>query len=218
MFYRIIGAGLLVLLAACSNTINLTNAVVGSGVTKSETRPVSGFTSVEVSGSGEMTIEQGDSESLTIETDDNILPLITSDVNGGKLTIGTKPNTGISPKTLKYRLTVKDLNGITMSGSATITASKLNTDKLTVVASGSGVLTLSGAAADQDVQLSGSSSYQAGDLESKTVRLNISGSGKSVVKVSDKLDVKVSGSGNVEYIGSPQVTKDISGSGIITQR
>jgi hypothetical protein len=217
MFRRLIGVGLVALLAACSG-VSLGNVVVGSGATKSETRPVSGFSTIQVSGSGEMTIEQGDSESLTIETDDNILPLITSEVSGGTLTIGVKTNTSISPKTLKYRLTVKNLNGINMSGSTTITATNVSTDKLTVLASGSGVLTLSGAATDQDVQLSGSSSYQAGDLDSKTVKLTVSGSGKSVVKVSDRLDVKVSGSGNVEYIGSPQVTKDISGSGNLTQR
>ena len=57
------------------------NAVVGSGKVVSETREVSGFTSVSVSGSGQAQITVGDSDSLVIEAEDNILPLIETSVH-----------------------------------------------------------------------------------------------------------------------------------------
>jgi hypothetical protein len=70
--YRAAVLAALLLLTGCS-------VVNGSGQTKSETRTVSGFTGIELSGTGEVTIEQGDAESLTVEADDNVLPALTSE-------------------------------------------------------------------------------------------------------------------------------------------
>jgi hypothetical protein len=63
------------LVTACSVTR-------GSGQLTTESRPVSGFTKVELSGTGELTIEQTGTESLTISAEDNILPRLTSEVSG----------------------------------------------------------------------------------------------------------------------------------------
>jgi hypothetical protein len=46
-----------------------------------ESRQVSGFTKIELSGSGELKIEQTGTESLTISAEDNVLPKITSEVS-----------------------------------------------------------------------------------------------------------------------------------------
>ncbi len=47
-----------------------------------EARQVSGFSKVELQSSSDLTIRQGDSESLTIKVDDNLLPYITTEVEG----------------------------------------------------------------------------------------------------------------------------------------
>jgi hypothetical protein len=39
-----------------------------------------------------------------------------------------------------------------------------------------------------------------------------------VIWVLDTLDVEISGAGNVEYFGSPDVTRDISGAGKVTSQ
>ena len=75
-------------LAACSVTR-------GSGQLASESRPVTGFTKVELSGTGELTIEKTGTESLAISAEDNLLPLLTSEVSGDTLVLGTKRNTEI---------------------------------------------------------------------------------------------------------------------------
>src|SRR5215208_2578356 len=128
------------LLAACA-------AVTGSGMLKTEMRPVSGFTAIDLSGSGHLTIEQTGTESLTIEAEDNILPLLTSDVSDGTLHLGEKGNNLnilTETKPINYRLTVKDLSGLTVSGSAQVSANAITTGKLRVVLSGSGSILLSG--------------------------------------------------------------------------
>src|SRR5512136_2425412 len=69
------------------------NMVRGSGKVVSETRPVSGFTSVSVTCAGEVQITQGNADALVIEAEDNVLPLLVSEVHGSQLVLKTKPNT-----------------------------------------------------------------------------------------------------------------------------
>ena len=55
---------------------------------KSETRPVSGFDRLSVRYYGDVVLEQGDTEGLVIEADEELLPRIKSEVREGQLTIG----------------------------------------------------------------------------------------------------------------------------------
>lgn len=64
--------------------------VVGSGKIKKETRNVVNFKKVIISGSGNLQIKQSDREDLKIKADDNILPLILSEVKGNTLYLGPK--------------------------------------------------------------------------------------------------------------------------------
>jgi hypothetical protein len=202
----------LLLVSACSVT-------KGSGRVVTETREVGGFTKVELSGSGELTIEKTGTESLSVSAEDNLLPQLTSDVSGDTLTLGTKPNTSILPtKPITYSLTVKDLTGIAMSGSGSVRVSDLTTNSLTTKISGSGTITASGAVNDQDVDISGSGHYQAEQMTSKAVKAQISGSGTASVLATDLLDVKIGGSGTLTYSGNPQVTQEISGSGKLIRK
>jgi hypothetical protein len=202
----------LLLLAACSMTR-------GSGQVATAQREVAGFTKVELAGQGDLTIEQTGTESLTISAEDNLLPLLTSDVSGDTLVLGTKPNTTIlTTEPITYALTVKELDGLAVSGSGTVNAPKLATTELTAEISGSGTITVNGAANDQNLEISGSGRYQAEGLTSKTVKASISGSGEASVMATDVLDVAISGSGSLTYSGNPQVKQEISGSGKLIKK
>ena len=149
------------LVTACSVTR-------GSGQLTTESRPVSGFTKVELSGTGELTIEKTGTESLSISAEDNLLPRLTSEVSNGTLSLGTEPNTTIVPtKPITYSLTVKDLNGLAVSGSGNIQVQNVTTAALSIEISGSGTITAGGAVNDQDLEISGSGRYQAEQLTSK---------------------------------------------------
>ncbi len=230
-----IPAALLALaLAACSISIDAPNVTVGSGKMASETRQVSGFNAVTLAGSGDVSIEQGEQEALTIEADDNILPLLTSEVRGGELVLGMKPNLSLNlHDPIHYTLTVKNLNAFTLSGSGNVQAGPLQTDSLRLVLSGSGNVrlsdltaqridtTLSGSGSidvagkvdEQSAQISGSGEYRAGDLASTSASTGISGSGSMKVWATDRLDARISGSGSVSYYGRPTVNKTGGGSG-----
>lgn len=240
MFYRI---GFLILITAALLGCGKFNANVtrGSGKVTTENRAVNDFRSVVLAGVGDMTIMQSDSESLTITAEDNLIPLITSEVKNGVLTVGVKPGlaeTSILPtQPIKYELHVKNLDSLELSGAGNITAPALKTENLKLDSSGAGAITLnqldlknliatlSGAGAlkvngqgdSQSITLSGLGAYEAGDFKTKTASVNISGAGGATVWATDALDGKISGAGGISYYGSPQVRQSISGVGAIKQ-
>jgi hypothetical protein len=65
--------------------------IVGSGVIVTEPREVEDFTGVVLNGVGEVEIRHGNTESLSITADDNILAHLTSEVRNGRLFLGTEP-------------------------------------------------------------------------------------------------------------------------------
>jgi Putative auto-transporter adhesin, head GIN domain len=205
-------------LLAVGSVVTACSATAGSGQLATQSRQVSGFTSVELTGVGELRIDQTGTESLTVSAEDNLLPLLTSKVEGDTLILGKKPNTRIvSTKPITYT-TMKDVTGLAVSGSGTINAPKLTTAALRIEISGSGVITTGGTADDQNLEIAGSGRYLADGLTSKTVSAEISGSGTASVVASDALDVKISGSGTLTYSGNPQVTQEVSGSGRLIKK
>ncbi|HSU37732.1 MAG TPA: head GIN domain-containing protein [Propionibacteriaceae bacterium] len=200
-------AALPVLLSSCAIATQSGNLV-------SESRSVSGFSAIELNGAGEVSIEQTGSESLTIEADEKFLSLLTSEVTDGTLRLGTKPNAMlINRDPVEYRVTVKDLTGLTITGSGNMTMPKVSTNELRSRISGSGTITVAGTADTQRVDISGSGSFRAAELATRTASVDISGSGDTVIQVSDSLDVRITGSGSVRYRGNPGITEHISGSG-----
>jgi hypothetical protein len=198
------------LVAGCGPVIE------GSGKIVTEPRSVAGFSAVELSGSGHLVIEKGGSESLSITADDNLLQYLETEVRGRTLTLGQKDGVNVNPsKDIVFRLTVKDLDNIDISGSGSADAKGLQGDKMTVGVSGSGAISLEGTVNDLDVNISGSGQYHGRGMNSKRARVDISGSGGAVLAVSEKLNATVSGSGSIDYIGDPQVQQDVSGSGSI---
>lgn len=181
-----------------------------------ETREVSGFKAVRVHGVGELNITQGEREALTIESDEHVLPLIESTVEGGTLTLGPKNGKRIRKlKRLIYTLTVTDLEAITLDGEGNTTITNLNVEALTVNLRGAGNFTISGAAPSQTINLQGAGSYDARAFATSRTSVGIKGAGDVVVQAGEALDINVSGVGNVTYYGTPAITQKISGIGKI---
>lgn len=177
-----------------------------------ESRDVSGFSEIVVLGSGDVVVEVGGVESLTVEAEDNIVPLLESEVRGGRLELGSKSS--ISPtRAIRYTISAVALDGVSISGSGDITATSVDTESFEVDISGSGRVEPIGTASDLDVEIRGSGSYEGERLVAATATVSISGSGDAVVNVTGDLDVSISGSGDVRYLGNPSLSTSLSGSG-----
>jgi len=216
--------------ASCKWTIGM---VRGSGDIETEERDVSGFDEVYLEGIGNLIITQGDEESLLIEADDNIIPLIRADVSGDRLTIGFKRGYSFIPAAkIKFHLTVIDLDKISIGGAGDVDCNDFSTDQLEfeidgagdidfninaerveTTSSGAGDITLTGGVDSQDIDISGVGKYDAEELESRECSISLSGAGSVTVNTSEELDISISGVGNVYYAGNPHVEQDISGLG-----
>ena len=210
---------LLVSLVACCVLAAGCGVVTGSGRVATETRQVSGFTQINLDGNGEVTIEEGDAETLTIEADDNVLPALTSEVSDGTLKLGTKQGTTIrTMNPIRYRVTMTELTGISLSGSGAVNGRDLTIRAVRIDISGSGTVNLSGSGDEQDIRISGSGRYDGLQLTTQKVNAEISGSGEILVAVSAELRVNISGSGSVTYSGDPRIETSISGSGKLIKK
>jgi predicted small secreted protein len=203
---------LAVLITGCSG-------VRGSGKIVTESRNVSGFTSIEFAGDGQLLIEQTGTESLTVTADDNILPYLITEVKNGRLILREKEYTNLNPTgNVIFKLTTKNLNGIDFAGDGSVDAKGIQSDEFRVNISGDGKVTVNGVAERQDIHLSGDGQYTADNLTSKSGDVHLSGDGRVVLVATDKLNVDLSGDGSVEYIGNPAVTQHVSGDGSIQKR
>ena len=220
--------GAMLTVTACSTRI-----IYGSGDLIQETRQVSNFDSISLSGSGEVIVTQGGSESLSIETDDNVIEYIEAEVEGGTLKLGFKNRVNIISTTkLVFYVGVDDLTSLKISGSGDFEADRIEADRLEVDVSGSGdvqisdliasevsaeisgsgEIDLTGEVDAQEIKVSGSGKYLGGDLCSESVKVGVSGSGNATVCATERLDSSTSGSGSVNYYGQP-ASVNTSGSG-----
>ena len=218
-------------LTACLPCLN------GSGEIIRETRDVSGFNEIDLSGSGEIFLTQGEEISFEIESDDNILKKIETIVRGKKLFIKHKDSWDcLKPSdSINIYVTMPEIKGVKISGSGKLRSeNKILAEDLDIIISGSGKVDLdieakvidadvsgsgdfdlSGQAEKLDFNLSGSGNLRAFDLKTQDVKIKISGSGRAEVYAQETLDIILSGSGKAYYKGRPVLSQNISGSGKI---
>ncbi len=202
----------LVVLAGCSWT-----RVQGSGNAKTEVRNVPAFSAVDIAGGIDTEIAVGPEAHVEITGDDNIVPLVTSEVHGDQLEIGTRKNVRPSMN-LVARITVPRLTGIGLTGSGDITAHAVQADHLRITLAGSGTIRADGTAHEAEIDVAGSGTIALDQLAAERVRVSVSGRGDVAVAASKALDVSITGSGDVTYRGDPEVKKQITGSGNVTRR
>jgi hypothetical protein len=202
----------LVVLAGCSWT-----GVPGSGNARTEVRNVPAFSAVDIAGPIDAEIAVGPEAHVEITGDDNLVPLITSDVHGDRLDIGTRKNVRPSVH-LVATITVPRLTGLGLTGSGDIAAHGVQADRLGVTLTGSGTIRADGTAHEAQVDLAGSGKIALDQLAAERASVSVSGSGDVAVAAARALEVSITGSGDVTYRGDPELKKRITGSGSVSRR
>jgi len=202
----------MVVLAGCSWT-----GVPGSGNAKTEVRNAPAFSAVSVGGAIDADIAVGPESHVEITGDDNVVPLITTDVHGDRLEISSRKSFRTSVH-LVAKITLPRLTGIGLTGSGDITAHGVQSDHLGVTLSGSGTIRVDGTAHEAEVEVNGSGTVTLDQLAAERASVSVAGSGDVAVAASKSLDVSITGSGDVTYRGDPELKKRITGSGSVSKR
>lgn len=230
-------AAAIALLAASSCRYITGDTIHGDGNVISQTRSVSGFTSIDASGSGNIYLTQDSVFSVRVETDNNLQQYLEVYKDGNVLRIKQKDHTNLDPtKDIKIYVSAPAFERLSASGScdflgqnAINSNSKLSIElsgssdvtmeikapEIFVESSGAGAVTLRGQTKNFTVDGSGSTEVKCFDLLAENSKIETSGSSDVEVFASVKLDVDVSGSGDVKYKGNGTVSQSISGSGSV---
>jgi Putative auto-transporter adhesin, head GIN domain len=211
-----------------------------------ETRAVAGFHRIEIEGKADVTLIQGEAESVTIEAPAASLARIRTTVRDGTLVVDAAESRslwswllggGVS-RTPRVTIRLRSVDRIEASGAVTLDADRLSGEdffldlsgactlrirdlqatSLRIDGSGATKVSLGGRVTRQKVDLSGAGSYQAEKLASDEAAVEVSGAGKAVVNAAKSLAVDISGAGKIEYLGEPKLRQSISGIGKVTRR
>lgn len=183
----------------------------GSGNLASENRPVSDFHGIDVSGVFEVEITAQKEFAVEVEADDNLLPLITTEVRNGVLHIETERRVSTSSP-LKIRISAPDIDRLDVSGAAKVTLSELKNSGLSVDSSGASKINISGETAKLNVDVSGATKVNAEALTAENATIEASGASQVDVNVTGVLRTDASGASKIVYTGSPtEVVKKTKG-------
>jgi hypothetical protein len=185
--------GLMMCYVGCSQA-----AVVGSGNSKSETREVGDFTGVRLNAVANLNISQGDKAHVTIEADDNILPLLKITVRNGALQIDSTQEYH-SKSGVKISITLPAISSIELNGVGNISIDQVQSDALDVQLHGSGVITAKGSSSKLSANLAGVGNLNLSEWAVQQATVQLSGSGSIKVDAGQSLDATLSGVGNIAY-------------------
>lgn len=224
-----------------SGVISCENIVVkerGNGNIETKEIDLDSFSELKLSGAFEVWIEEGNSSTLRIVTDENLMKYIKTEVSNGKLDIYTtdpiRSKAGIKLYLDYVTLEAIELSGaVSLSNEGILKAEELNLDMsgagsmelkldveiLALSVSGAGAVELSGEVNEQTIDMSGAGGLDAYDLKSISCDINISGVGGATIYVTEKLYANVSGIGSISYHGNPtEVSTDVSGLGSVDRK
>ena len=209
--------------------------VQGSGRIVKQARQVSGFSGLSLGVPGRVELRIGNSEGVTIEADDNVLPLLETVVDGGTLRIRpARRNLNFQTRAIRVVVQARSIERLSLGGSGSIDSDPLRARRLDLDLGGSGSINLKGIDAETvsvslggsgdvradggtvgklSVSIGGSGDVDVGRVQAASASVSLAGSGDATVWPRERLSVSLVGSGDVLYYGDPQVSKSAVGSG-----
>ena len=222
---KIIVATLLSLtLFSCNFDINMNSGVRGNGNVQIEERTVNQtFTAIKATEGLNVYLTQGNSESITVEADENLHELIITEVIDGVLKIHTTENIGKST-VKKVMVSFKDISAITSTSGSdvystnTISANHLNlkstsgsdmkldvnTSILECKSTSGSDLKLSGKTEKLIAEATSGSDIKASNLMAKSSQVKATSGADISVNTSKELTAKATSGGDIRYYGNPE--------------
>ena len=207
----------------------------GNGNIETEAIDLKNFDKISIGGNYDVTLIQGENTRVVIETDENLLRYINTELFDKTLNINNvhhlKGSKGIkveiyynsinkiystgASKIVNEGLFVADELMINLSGAGAIEL-EIETTRVKVNLTGAGVITLSGETDFQETHISGAGGLSAAELISKECSINLSGLGGAQVHAADKLEATITGVGGIIYSGNPNlIERQVTGFGKI---
>jgi len=194
----------------------------GHGSTITETRTLSSFHKVMVSGKPEVQIIKSDESKVEITGYANLVSAYRTDVSNNELVAGYRNATVISNDNISLKIYTNDLSQVDMSGKVeTMISGVFSGNEFTAKLSGDTKLQVNGGLTYHKAiyDLSGLSRVFAKNITAAESIAHCSGETLIELTATQKLRVDISGKSDVHYWGNPaQVEEHISGLGKLFRR
>ncbi len=182
---------------------SIDSEIGGSGNIVTQKRDLDDFTGIDVGGVFEVEVISQKDFSVEIEADDNLLPLIKTEVRRGVLRISTDEDIK-SKNPIRVRISAPDIDRIEASGVSKVAVTDLKNEELKLDISGVSKVKLAGQTGNLSVDISGASHVDAENLKAGNATVDASGASHVNVNVSEKLVADASGASKIHYTGSPK--------------
>ena len=190
--------------------------VTGEGPIQRETRQVDAFSRIEVSAGIGVTVRMSQTRSLEVRAQENILPLIATDVEEDTLRIRSTRSYSAT-EGVEVTVATPTVGGISMSGGSQGHVDGLETEHLDLDLSGGAGLTVTGAASTVTLGASGGSRAELRNLSATAITLDVSGGSTVTVHPSDQVSGSASGESRVIVLGDPEVSIEVSSGAQVTE-
>jgi hypothetical protein len=209
---------LLIAIVVALSGCKLQRGLAGSGNRKTEKRELKPFNAIDTSGAYDINVTCQKSASFEIDADDNILPLIKTEVRDGVLFVSNDQEFH-SAKSPTIRITLSDLTRLKSSGAGDINIGDAKSNQLDLDSTGAASIRATGSAKFVTISSTGAGNIDAGNLHAEKARVSVSGAASVDVYATEQLDVDISGVSQVSYGGHPKVVnKQVSGVGSVTPK
>jgi hypothetical protein len=209
---------LLVAITVAFSGCKLRRGIAGSGHRKTEKRELKSFNAIDTSGGYEINVTCQKPASFEIEADDNLLPLVKTEVRDGILFVSDTQDYH-SSKSTALRIALPELDRVSSTGAAEIKIADANSSDLKLSSTGADSIDAAGKAKSVTISSTGAGNIDTSKLTAEKAKVEISGAANVEVYASEQLDVTVSGVGNVTYSGNPKVVnKNVSGIGSVNPK
>ena len=208
---------IIALLALGTACHELHPGVRGSGNRIQEKRDVGSFTSISTEGAFEIEVVCQKPQNLEIQGDDNVLPLVSTEVSNNVLRVRNLRGYSVS-QPISLKISVPDLTGISASGAGSIVVTGVKNDKFEINANGAPNIRAAGETKVLTVDANGAGKLDVHKLRAANAHVDSKGVATVEVYASEQLDVTISGPSSVIYHGSPVVNKTIHGPGQVEKK
>jgi hypothetical protein len=191
-------------------------ARTGEGPVLTENRPAGTFSTIEVGSSIRVRLTIGPAQPLIVHAQQNLMPLITTRIEGNVLKVDSTQNFTGNPG-VEVVIVTPALQGITVTGAADARVDGLDADRFDVFASGAGHATIVGSARSVSVTGSGGARASLDDLAAGTVSLTLAGGANAVVNASDSVTGNVSGGAHATIRGNAKSSVQASGGASVSR-
>lgn len=202
--------------ACYTEPMNTNNLNIGSDRVVEESRHLSHrFDQILSNGSVDVEVVAGPANSLKVQADDNILPLVKTRVQDGILYVDSEGSYKTRHRPRVLLELPHPISAVTLNGSGNMDISDQAGDSFSAKLVGSGNLRMQGKVTNLSLNSLGSGQFDGKDLITDQATLRCMGSGHSIVHADRFLDVHLMGSGDCSFAGNPKVTRQIMGTGVL---